>query len=262
MTARRPTARALARRIDAGLRAAADPERATQEKAYLKSSLHFYGNSLGEIRRVVRDVLATVPDLDHDTLVGLVTTLWDTPARRPVHERRHAANEALEARMDLVESRDLPLLERMLRTSLTWALVDDLAAVVVGHVFEADPALGDEVLERWIHDDDFWIRRSALLTHLIPLRKGRGDWDRFARYADLVLDEKEFFIRKAIGWVLRDTSRKRPDLVAAWVAPRTDRISGVTIREAVRRLDDATRDALMAGYRAHQPTELPTRSDI
>jgi 3-methyladenine DNA glycosylase AlkD len=128
--------------------------------------------------------------------------------------------------------------------------VDDLAADVVGSLVVEHPGLADAVLDRWIRDDDFWIRRSALLALLGPLRRGGGDWERFARYADEVLDEKEFFIRKAIGWVLRETAKKRPALVVDWVAARTDRISGVTIREAVRYVDPADRDALMAAYRA------------
>jgi 3-methyladenine DNA glycosylase AlkD len=58
----------------------------------------------------------------------------------------------------------------------------------------------------------------------------------FARYADGMLSEREFFIRKAIGWVLRETGKKRPELVAAWLAPRAHRASGLTVREAVKYL--------------------------
>ena len=110
---------------------------------------------------------------------------------------------------------------------------------------EQDPGF-DRVLERWAIDEDFWIRRSALLAHLVPLRQGRGDFDRFSRFADAMLEEKEFFIRKAIGWVLRDTSRKRPDLVYDWILPRAHRTSGVTIREAVKRLSTEQREAVLA----------------
>ena len=77
------------------------------------------------------------------------------------------------------------------------------------------------VLDQWATDDDFWIRRSALLALLVPLRRGdMAHFERFARYADLMLSEREFFIRKAIGWVLRETGKRQPDLVAAWLEPR------------------------------------------
>ena len=76
------------------------------------------------------------------------------------------------------------------------------------------------------------------------VHQGRGDFERFGRYADAMLEEREFFVRKAIGWVLRDTARKRPDLVYEWLLPRAARASTVTIREAVKPLSDAQRAAV------------------
>ena len=100
-----------------------------------------------------------------------------------------------------------------------------------------------------MEDEDFWIRRSALLALLVPLRRGGGDPDRFFRYADRLLAEREFFVRKAIGWVLRDMGHRRPRLVSEWLEPRARRASGVTMREAVKHLDPTDRDRLMAAYR-------------
>lgn len=93
------------------------------------------------------------------------------------------------------------------------------------------------------------LRRSALLAHLRPLRAGDGDFDRFSRFADVMLQEREFFIRKAIGWVLRDTAKKRPDLVFEWLQPRAHRASGVTIREAIRPLSPEQQAAIRAANR-------------
>ncbi|MGO8687073.1 MAG: DNA alkylation repair protein [Candidatus Dormibacteria bacterium] len=133
----------------------------------------------------------------------------------------------------------------LLRESRTWALVDELAAVVVGGLVERHPELGS-TLDRWAGDPDFWIRRSALLALLLPLRRGAGDFARFAAYAETMLDEREFFIRKAIGWVLRDTGRKRPGLVYEWLLPRAWRASSVTVREAVKPLSPEQRAAILA----------------
>ena len=69
-------------------------------------------------------------------------------------------------------------------------------------------------------------------------------------------DEKEFFIRKAIGWVLRDTSRRRPELVITFAAPRVHRMSGVTVREVVRQLEPEIAEQLMAGYKARSSVDL------
>ena len=139
------------------------------------------------------------------------------------------------------------MVERFLRESRTWALIDFLAAysaVLFGRYPELEPEL-----ERWATDDDFWIRRSALLVHLKPLGAGDGDFARFARFADGMIEEKEFFIRKAIGWILRETSKKRPHLVYEWLASRTHRAAGVTMREATKYLPDDQADELMAAYK-------------
>ena len=229
------------------LRAVARPERAAQEKAYLKRDLGFLGASVWEIRRVVR-ASAKGTDLTHDRLSGLVEALW----AEPVYERRMAAVALLELHPRLLGPSDLPLVERLLRESRTWALVDGLAADVVGGILAASPVKVTPVLDRWATDPDFWIRRSSLLAELRPLRAG-ADLAPFLRRADAMLDEREFFIRKAIGWVLRDVGKRRQAEVVAWIAPRTHRASGVTMREVVRHLPVAEAERLMTAYREKRP---------
>jgi 3-methyladenine DNA glycosylase AlkD len=180
------------------------------------------------------------PEARREHVVALADALWD----RPVLECRLAAVEALTAYVRLLTATEIDVVERLVRQAGTWALVDPLAINVAGPVVEQADA-GD-VLDRWAGDDDFWVRRSALLALLPPLRRGAGDWDRFCRYADAMLEEREFFIRKAIGWVLRDTGRRRPEIVAAWLEPRIGRASGVTVREAVKPLPVDVRATLLA----------------
>ena len=94
------------------------------------------------------------------------------------------------------------------RRGLTpWALVDVLAGDVVGEM--ALHVLIRRTPDRWARDDDFWVRWSSMLAELKPLRNG-APFEPFWRRADDMLEEGEFFIRKAIGWVLRETSKKRP----------------------------------------------------
>ena len=241
-------ARELADLLTDELRAVARPERAVQEKAYLKSDLEFLGASVWEIRRVVQ-AFSRGTELTHDTLVDLVEALWV----EPLHERRMAAVALLELHPWLLGPGDLPLIERLLRESRTWALVDGLATDVVGAILAASPVKVTPVLDRWATDPDFWIRRSSLLAEIRPLRKG-AEMGPFLRRADAMLDEKEFFIRKAIGWVLREVGKRRQGEVVAWISPRTHRASGVTMREVVRHLPAAEADRLMTAYREKRPT--------
>lgn len=230
MTSAGDLAEGLARCIGASGTA----ERARGTAAYLHSDLDFYGTSLPEVRRCVRAVRGDLAG--RAGVLDLAVRLWDGPP--VVFELRLAAALLLVDRRALLRPVDLDLLARLIRAGRTWALVDVLAGDVAGPVISAAEDAGADltpVLDRWAGDDDFWLRRSALLAHLAPLRTG-GDWDRFTRYAEAMLDEREFFVRKAIGWVLRDTSKRRPELVRAWVQPRLDRMSGVTRREAVKYL--------------------------
>jgi 3-methyladenine DNA glycosylase AlkD len=222
----------LARRIETALRAHACPAHAEGAKAYLKSDWEFIGVRTPAFRRAIKAELAASPPLDRTALLATVSALW----AHEVFELRAAAVELLDTHGALLLPRDLALVERLVRESHTWALVDGLAAHVAGALVERHPTLG-RTLDRWARDPDFWIRRSAMLALLVPLRRGGGDFDRFSRYADAMLHEREFFIRKAIGWVLRDTSKKRPAMIAEWLAPRMHRASGVTLREALKYLD-------------------------
>ena len=231
----------LADEIDRELRARGTPVRATNEKAYLKSDLQHYGTTVPDIRSIAKALSRRLAPIKHADLLKVTTDLW----AEPVHERRMAAVELLQQNQELLRPADIKLLERFLRESRTWALVDSLSASVVGPLVERNPALV-KVLDRWATDADFWIRRSALLALLGGLRRGEGDFDRFSKYADAMLEEKEFFIRKAIGWVLRETAKKRPDLVYQWVLPRAARASGVTLREAVKPLPEPQRSAILA----------------
>ena len=229
--------------LEASLRAVGTVHRAEGEKAYLKSELDFTGTLVSATRaEVVR--LDRELSLDHDGLVRLVEALW----AKPVFERRLAAIMFLQRHAGLLTAADLDLLERLVRDSRTWALVDYLAVDVLGRLVGADPDGVSPVMDRWAGDEYFWIRRSSLLAELRPIRAGAA-LDRFLARADPMLEEREFFIRKAIGWVLREAGKRQPEAVAEWLAPRTGRASGVTMREAVKYLPEGVSERLMTAYR-------------
>jgi len=234
----------LAAEVEQRLREAGTPARAVGAKAYLKSSMEFCGVTMPQIRQILGEVTRG-RSLSREDVLAVSGQMWN----RPLFEGRLAALILLTRHAGELRAGDAVLVERLIRQAGTWALVDDLAGKVMGSLVERYGELG-ATLDRWAADDDFWIRRSALLALLGPLRRGDGDFERFGRYADSMLAEREFFIRKAIGWVLRDTGRRRPDLVAGWLAPRAARASGVTMREAVKPLPPETARTLMAAYSA------------
>src|SRR5262249_27107822 len=141
----------------------------------------------------------------------------------------------LQARSDLLEPRDVRLLEALIRASQTWALIDILAPYAMGALVERKPALAS-ALRRWARDEDFWVRRAALLSLLLPLRRGQGDFTLFEELAVPLLPDKEFFVRKAIGWVLRETAKKQPALVERFLRQHGEAMSGLSKREAQKGL--------------------------
>jgi 3-methyladenine DNA glycosylase AlkD len=234
-----PVTATQADRIEARLRAAGTAERAEGEKRYLKSELEHLGVGVPAVRREARAAGREVET--REELLALVRELW----AKPVHERRLCAALLLEARGELLEPGDLAELQRLVRESRTWALVDPLAVKVTGRLLVAHPEAAPAV-DEWAADEDFWVRRAALLSQIEPLRAG-ATFERFGRYADAMLEEREFFIRKAIGWALREAGKTRPDEVYEWLVPRAARASGVTMREAVKPLSERQREALRGG---------------
>ena len=238
---RRGQAPALVVELERALEQAGDPKSAVSDKAYLKSALVHFGVPVPVSRPLIRAIEKASPIASSAELFAIVDALW----AREIWELRSAAVELLVRRGDLLSPRQLPALRQLVGNSHTWALVDPLSTDVVGAILAASPEIAD-VLDTWAEDADFWVRRAAMLAHLRGLRAGGGDFARFARYADAMLDEREFFIRKAIGWILRETSKQRPALVADWLAPRMHRASGVTTREALKYLSAAQQKRLRA----------------
>ena len=213
--------------------------RATWEQAYLKSDLRFYGATVPEIRRAAADFSRANPDLTRAELRALVGVLYASDW----HEHRSVAIALLGRYPALLREIDLAWLVGLVRRSNTWAHVDWLAADIIGAALERYPA-GRTRLSRWASDPSFWVRRTALLAQLRPLSRGAGDFALFARLAAGMIDEREFFIRKAIGWVLREVSKKRPELAFAFLQDHRSTVSALSLREGAKYLPAVMRSRL------------------
>lgn len=161
-----------------------------------------------------------------------------------VHELRSIAIGILEVLRDRLEAADQRWLIALVRASDTWAHVDWLATKVIGRLAERYPAAAP--LERWSRDPCFWVRRAALLALHDPLLRGAGDFERFSRLAAPLLGDREFFIRKAIGWVLRSTARRQPELTGRFVRAHAAQMSALTFREGTRVLPEPEQRRLRA----------------
>jgi 3-methyladenine DNA glycosylase AlkD len=233
------TPKAARRFFEQRYRAAGSAKRAVGTKAYLKSDLRFYGTTMPEIRRAANEFAREHPDLTRAQLRTIVDELWSTD----VFELRSAGVALLSKYIELLTERDLTWLIGFVRRSTTWAHVDWLAADVIGGVVgESRTAL--RRLPAWARDENFWVRRTALLAQLRTLSHEAGDFPLFARLAAPMLGEREFFIRKAIGWILREVSKKRPDLTFVFLRENLSKVSGLTLSEGAKYLPAAQRREL------------------
>lgn len=236
----------LVEELERELRGVGDGPRAAGAKAYLKSDLEFIGVAAKPLRAVAHAFLTDYPAIDRRQLIDLVRALW----QRPVFELKAAGVALLELRAGYLIIDDLELVEELLRRSHTWALVDWICTKVAAPLVESDPSASRAILENWSGDEDFWIRRASMLAQLPALRAGGGDFELFAAFASRMVGETEFFIRKAIGWVLRDVSKKRPDLAFAFLSDHIHVVSGLTLREGSKYLPARQRENLKARHRA------------
>jgi 3-methyladenine DNA glycosylase AlkD len=235
------TPAAAVRHFRAEFRAIGTAERASGEKAYMKSELQFHGVTAPQLRATCAAFCKKTP-LDRASLRAIVDALFATDW----FDLRSMGIALLERKGAFLEARDAPWLIDLVRASACWAHVDYLATKVVDPLVAAHPALLPRT-RTWAKDRDFWVRRTALLAQLRPLRSGAGDFALFAEIAAPMLEEKEFFIRKALGWVLREVSKKRPALVRDFFLAHGARASGLTRREGTKYLPAAMRRELSFG---------------
>lgn len=215
------------------LRAAADPERAPAMQAYMKSDLPFLGVTKAARTAALRPALAARPPVDRASWEATVRHLFDEAQFR---EERYAALALLSVRTAR-PWRDpglVPLVEHLVVRGAWWDLVDDLASHHVAPLHRDRPEVLRPVVLGWAEHHDVWLRRTAILAQLGS--REATDRDLLARVVHANADRPEFWLRKAIGWALRDLAHHDPDWVRAYLHDEGDRLSPLSRREASRHL--------------------------
>ena len=216
----------LVRDIRESLRAAADPPRAAGQQAYMKSVMPFLGVGVPQTRRIAR--LAAKGEKDPAVLRGAARDLWDGAGFR---EERYAAMALLAVRPASDDLSVTPLIEHMVRTGQWWDYTDELSHRLAD-LHDRHPERTAKLARSWSVDDDMWMRRIAIISQL-----GRRDRVDPQLLADVILPnvaDREFFIRKAIGWALREHARVAPEWVRAFV--NSHQLSPLSRKEALKHL--------------------------
>lgn len=224
---------ALIDQVTDQLSAIATPERAEREKAYLKSELRFLGATVPQIQAAAKAAVKRMGKLERGDLQELARLCFASD----LHEHRSLACALLQSNAKKLNAADLPWLAEAIDASKTWAYVDVLAVHPVGSIAARYPQEAQAVLAQWAVHGNFWRRRSALLALLGAWRaKTPFAGELFEAWSVPMIAEKEFFIRKAIGWVLRELAKRDPDYVRGYLLRHADRMSGLSRREAEKGL--------------------------
>ncbi|MCC3377469.1 DNA alkylation repair protein [Cohnella sp. REN36] len=210
------------------LRAHANPAEAVRMAAYMKNRYPFFGIKSPAREALTRQFAAERGIPEGEALERVVLALWAQPER----ELQNVAMSLLERRIKRADRGLADLLERLIADKSWWDTVDMLAGKLAGTLFAKYPDLIPAYPDRWILSDNLWLRRSALLFQLAY--RERTDTDRLFRYIRLCAGETDFFIRKAIGWALRQYARTDADAVRAFV--RETSLSPLSAKEALKHI--------------------------
>jgi 3-methyladenine DNA glycosylase AlkD len=212
------------------LREKADPVRAAGAQAYMKSRMPFLGVRVPEVRRVAASAVAAFPFASGEELRTTVLDLWRGATFR---EERYAAIDVTAHRLVRRDLHMLPVYEEIIRTGAWWDFADGVSGRICGLLQAHRPEM-TAVLLAWSGDDNLWIRRASITAQLKA--KSATDPVLLAQMIEANLADRDFFIRKAIGWALREYAKTSPEWVRDFVAQHP-RLSQLSRREALRRLD-------------------------
>jgi 3-methyladenine DNA glycosylase AlkD len=231
------TSHELARTLRAALAHVAVPEKAAGMQAYMKSAMPYLGVPTPARRAVCKEVFAAFPLPSAPVWQEAVRSLWHSARFR---EERYAALELTGDRRARAfqTMAALPLYEELVVDGAWWDYVDDIAGHRLGELLRRHPAEMKKKMLAWSRSDHLWKRRSAILCQL----GFKGETDLSLLYACIEpsIGSPEFFLRKAIGWALRQYAWTDPAEVARYVNANEARLSPLSKREALKNVTRTT----------------------
>lgn len=216
--------------VQSQFRQLADPVKAPEMAAYMKTDMPFYGIQKPQREPVYRQLNREFRAQSVKQYESTVLALWQLPHR----EEKYAAIEYAMRQRDFISEKRLPLYRRLVREGAWWDLVDPVAIHLIGIAYLGSRKPLQEQMDAWIESPDLWIRRTAIICQI--KHKTETDERRLFGYCRARASETEFFIRKAIGWALREYSYTAPDAVCEFLLQNQEQLSGLSFREGAKLL--------------------------
>ncbi len=207
-----------------------DATKAPLMQAYMKTDQPFYGVQSKLRKQIFRNAIKQYPINSQKEWETIIIELWNGTHREEMYQALEVAERYKIYHDELAWN----LFEKLLRSATNWDTVDWLSSNLIGRLVEKYRHFEGQLVE-WSTDENFWVRRASLLAHL--KHKEKTNTKLLAITILKLTHEKEFFIKKAIGWVLRQYSYTDPDWVLQFVKNHEDKLSGLSKREALKALN-------------------------
>lgn len=229
MTSQSTLSAPIARYLYTALESVCDPGRAPGMEAYMKHQFSFFGVPAPQRKVISMEARKNYSLSLEEPFPVWIRECWDSPFR----EMQYAAMDILLASHKKLNESHLPMLEWCITHKSWWDTVDAIAPGMAGAVFKKNLSLRDTYIQSWRNSDHLWLIRSSIL---FQLKYGKGtDWPLLA---DIIMQHalsRDFFIRKAQGWALRQYGRVAPEVIREFVVLHPE-LSGLTKREALKHL--------------------------
>jgi 3-methyladenine DNA glycosylase AlkD len=208
------------------MRLAANPEKAIWSENYLKNQFKCLGISSADRKQILKSFLVEYGLPDFADLKDVCYHLWKTEER----EFQYVALEILQKAAKKLRKEDILWIEELIITKSWWDTVDGLAGWICGKYFQLYPEQIQKINESWLGSNNIWLQRSTLLFQL--KYKKNTDTELLTNNIIYLADHKNFFIRKAIGWILREYSKTNKIWVKEFI--NQYELSGLSYREAAK----------------------------
>ena len=212
-----------------------NPEKAKGMQAYMKTEMPFYGVQKPARSEILRHIKREFAPANREEYEDLVTAVWQLPHR----EEKYLAQGIAAAFRQFIVPDSLPIYERFIDEGAWWDFVDEAATHMIRRLVLNYPNQTWPVVDTWIGDDNMWRRRAAIICQIGA--KERTDTERLFAFCAARAHEREFFMRKAIGWALREYAKTDPEAVAAFVNTHEEELSALSYREASKHIRDLVR---------------------
>ncbi len=204
-----------------------NPQQAEIHRNYHKSDLKFYGWKTPDMRKLAAEIVKTLAD--REQFFDFTENLW----QQPIFEARMIVNFMWAKRLKFFQESDFPKFYEHFKQCDGWAVTDMLAIPVFGEFLRKYPQFHSKA-DEWKSDGHLWVRRAGILRFITPVRHKEPWPERMEPILTHHLAESDFFIRKAIGWTLREWSKQEPESVRQFVERHKEAMAPLTYREAVR----------------------------